>query len=119
MFNKDQLENQLKGHAKSAIFQRDFMLAFNKHLADKREGAAKTYAEKSDWKEYRLQPAFPKHNEPFVVQGDDTKFHKAKWASFLEDAAFYFDLPTLHEQREMRFKLQKRYDELMPGAPPL
>lgn len=119
MFTKDQLENQLKSHAKSAIFQRDFVVAFNKHLAEKREGASKTYAEKQDWREYRLEPAFQRHNEPFVVEGDDAKFHKAKWASFLEDAAFYFDLPTVSEQREMRFKLQKRYDELMPSAPPL
>jgi hypothetical protein len=32
MFTKDQLETQLKGHAKSAIFERDFVLAFNKYL---------------------------------------------------------------------------------------
>jgi hypothetical protein len=32
MFTKDQLETQLKGHAKSAIFERDFALAFNKYL---------------------------------------------------------------------------------------
>jgi hypothetical protein len=27
-------------------------------LTEKREGAGKTYAEKKDWKEYRLIPAF-------------------------------------------------------------
>lgn len=32
MYSKDQLEAQLKGHAKSAIFERDFALAFDKHL---------------------------------------------------------------------------------------
>jgi len=32
MFTKDKLETQLKGHAKSAIFERDFALAFNKYL---------------------------------------------------------------------------------------
>jgi hypothetical protein len=40
-----------------------------------------------------------------VVEGDDQKLHKAKWASFLKDASFYLDVPTLHEQREMRFSL--------------
>ena len=54
MFNKDQLENQLKSHAKSAIFERDFTLAFNRYLTEKREGVNRTYAEKKDWKEYRL-----------------------------------------------------------------
>jgi hypothetical protein len=58
MFSKDQLETQLKGHAKSAIFERDFITAFNKYLTEKRDGAGKTYAEKKDWKQYRLIPAF-------------------------------------------------------------
>ena len=95
MFSKDQLEAQLKSHAKSAIFERDFTLAFNKHLQQKREGAEKTYAEKKDWREYRLNPAFEPKNTAFTVEGDDAKFHKAKWASFLKDAAFYYDIPTI------------------------
>ena len=97
MFSKDQLESQLKGHAKSAIFERDFVNAFNKHITEKREGANKTYAEKKDWTEYRLTKAFEIQNPPFVVEGDDSKFHKAKWSAFLKDAAFYYDLPTIHE----------------------
>lgn len=112
MFTKDQLETQLKGHAKSAIFERDFALAFNKYLGQKREGATRTYAERSDWQKYRLTPAFEPKIKAFTVEGDDTKLHKAKWAQFLKDAAFYYDLPTLQEQREMRFKLQHRYDDL-------
>lgn len=112
MFTKDQLETQLKGHAKSAIFERDFVLAFNKYLGQKRDGANSTYAQKKDWNEYRLKQAFEPQIKAFTVEGDDTKFHKAKWTSFLKDAAFYYDLPTLQEQREMRFKLQHRYDDL-------
>ena len=112
MFTKDQLEAQLKGQAKSAIFERDFALAFDKYLAEKREGANKTYAEKKDWREYRISPAFEKAIQPFTVEGDDAKLHQAKWKSFLKDAAFYYDLPTLQEQREMKFKLQHRYDDL-------
>jgi hypothetical protein len=119
MFTKDQLESQLKGHAKSAIFERDFVVAFNKYLGEKRDGASKTYADKVNWKEYRLTQAFVSKNLPFTVEGDDNKLHQTKWGSFLRDTAFYFDLPTLHEQREMRFKLQKRYDDLMPSRPPL
>ena len=43
MYTKDQLEQQLKSHAKSAIFERDFLLAFNKYLNEKKENAAKSY----------------------------------------------------------------------------
>jgi len=32
MFSKDQLEAQLRQQAKNAIFERDFMIAFNKYL---------------------------------------------------------------------------------------
>lgn len=95
MFTKDQLESQLRGHAKSAIFERDFVLAFNKYLNEKKEGADKTYSEKKDWKEYRLTPAFESKIKAFTVEGDDAKLHKAKWSSFLKDAAFYYDIPTL------------------------
>lgn len=121
MYSKDQLESQLKSHAKSAMFERDFVFAFNKYLGEKREGATRTYAEKSDWSEYRLTQAFQKKHEAFKVEGDDSKFHKAQWSSFLHDACFFFDLPTIHEQRDMRFKLQKRYDSLFASAwmPPL
>jgi len=45
MFTKDQLEEQLKGHAKSAIFERDFAQAFDKYLAQKRNNSNRTYAE--------------------------------------------------------------------------
>lgn len=116
MFTKDQLEAQLKNHAKSAIFERDFVLAFNRHLNDKREGVSRTYAEKKDWKEYRLTPAFEPKTVPFTVEGDDAKLHLAKWKSFLKDAAFYYDVPTLQEQREVRFKLQHRYDDLFSDS---
>lgn len=118
MFTKDQLESQLKGHAKSAIFERDFVLAFNKYLGEKREGATRTYAEKKDWKEYRLTPAFEVKQVAFTVDGDDAKLHQAKWKSFLLDACYYFDQPNVHEQREMRFKLQHRYDDLFADGMP-
>ena len=116
MYTKDQLEAQLKGHAKSAIFERDFALAFDKHLSEKREGANRTYAEKKDWREYRLVPAFESKIKPFTVEGDDTKFHQAKWNSFLKDSAFYIDFPTIQEQRETRFLLQHRYDDLFADS---
>lgn len=32
----------------------------------------------------------------------------------MHDSAFYYDLPTLGEEREMRWKIQHRYDDLLP-----
>ena len=58
MYSKDQLEAKLKGQAKNAMFERDFMLAFNKHINLKKENASKTYAELTDWQQYRLKPVF-------------------------------------------------------------
>lgn len=43
--------------------------------------------------------------KPFTVEGDDNQLRKAKWASLLKDSAFYFDKPTLDQERDMRFKL--------------
>lgn len=59
--------------------------------------------------------------KPFTVEGDDHQLRKAKWASLLKDSAFYFDKPTLQQERDMRFKLQQRYDDLFEEAwrPPL
>jgi hypothetical protein len=104
MYTKDQIEAQLKAHAKNAIFERDFMVAFNKHLNEKKSSSNQTLAEKKDWRDYRYEPE-EKRNQPFVVPGDDHTFHKAKWDSFLHDACFYYDLPNLGEERQMRRKL--------------
>ncbi len=94
MFTKDQLEQQLKTNAKSALFDRQFTQAFDKYMNEKRGNANKTYAEQKDWKEYKLNPSI-KEVRPFTVEGDDAEFHHAKWASLLRESAFYFDLPTL------------------------
>lgn len=58
MYSKDQLEAQLKTQAKNAMFERDFMLAFNKYLNQKKDNASKTYAEQTNPDEYRLRPAY-------------------------------------------------------------
>ena len=106
----------MKSHAKSAMFERYFVFAFNKYLGEKREGVSKTYAEKKDWKEYRLTQVFEPQVTAFTVEGDDSKLHQAKWKSFLRDACFYYDLPTVQEQRDMHFKLQHRYDDLFADS---
>jgi len=102
------------------MFERDFMLAFNKYMNQKKEQATKPYAEGRDWQQYRLQPSY-KEVHPFTVEGDDSKYHNAKWNSLLKDSAFYYDVPSIEDEREMRFKLQLRYDDLFESAwrPPL
>jgi len=40
----------------------------------------------------------------FEIENDD-KFKTLKWNSLFKDAAFYFDAPTIAEEREMRFDL--------------
>ena len=45
MYTKDQVEAQLRAQAKNAMFERDFMLAFNRHLTEKKNNSTKTYAE--------------------------------------------------------------------------
>ena len=49
MFQRDQVEQQLKSEAKSAIFEREFAEAVNKHLNEKKNSASKPYSEKVDW----------------------------------------------------------------------
>lgn len=120
MYTRDQMEEQLKQETKAALFEQQFATAFDKYLNEKRQNINQTYADKRDWTKYRLQPSY-QEVRPFTVEGDDNKYRKAKWTSLLKDAAFYYDLPTIQEEREMRFKLQFRYDDLFTEAwrPPL
>jgi hypothetical protein len=32
----------------------------------------------------------------------------------MRDCAFYYDSPSIHDEREMRFSLQRKYDDLLP-----
>lgn len=59
MLQKDQLEQQLKSEAKSALFDKQFAEAVSKHLQKKREEVSKPYSEKVDWQKYQLQKRQP------------------------------------------------------------
>ena len=52
MFQRDQVEEQLKSKAKSALFEREFSEAVNKYLNEKKENTSKPYSEQVDWKKY-------------------------------------------------------------------
>ena len=103
MYSKDQVEAILRSQAKNAMFERDFLASFNKHLNAKKENLTKTYAEQTNWQEYKLQPSY-EEVKPFSIEGDD-KFKSKKFNALLKDCAFYYDKPVLDEKREMRFKL--------------
>lgn len=75
------------------MFERDFLVAFNKYINQKKENANLTYAETTDWQEYRVKPVLTPP-QPFIVAGDD-KFKTKKWDHLLKDCSFYFDIPTL------------------------
>ena len=70
MYSKDQLEAQLKSQAKNAMFERDFMIAFNRHLNLKKDAVNRTYADNKDWRDYRLEPSY-KEVERFTIPDDD------------------------------------------------
>ena len=64
----------MKHTAKAAIFDQQFATAFDKFLNEKRQGINQSYADKRDWKKYRLNPSYVEV-KPFTVEGDDHKFH--------------------------------------------
>ena len=79
------------------MFERDFMLAFNKYLNEKKDNASKTYAEVTDRYEYTVKESYVEH-QPFQVKGDD-KLKSQKWDTLLKDCCFYYDKPTIQEER--------------------
>ncbi len=51
------MEESLKANAKNAMFERDFLVSFNKYMNDKKENPNKLYADKVDPSEYNIAPA--------------------------------------------------------------
>ena len=94
MYTRDQMEEQLKQETKAHLFEQQFATAFDKYLNEKRQNVNQQYAEKRNWQDYTVNAPY-EEVKPFTVEGDDKKFRKAKWASLLKDASFYFDLPNI------------------------
>ena len=123
MYSKDQLQDALKAEAKNSIFERDFAQSFNKYLGQKKNNVGQSYSEQVDKDKYRLkQSEFGVNQHPaFVIPGDGN-LKQMKWASLMKDACFYYDLPTIREERKMKFALQRKYDDLFVDSnwrPPL
>lgn len=75
----------------------------NKHLETKKENANKTYAETVDQSKYRLLPGFAKVTHP-----------NPTWKGLMHDCAFYFDAPSTNDKVDMKRKLMREYDSLLP-----
>jgi hypothetical protein len=119
MFDKQQLHDQLKQKAKDALFERQFQIAVEKELADKAKDCF--YSEDKNFRDYEhgKDLAAPTY-KAFSVEGDD-EHQTLKWNSALKDSAYYFDQPSIQQERKMKNKLQSRYDSLFNDAwrPPL
>ena len=56
----------------------------------------------------------------FTIPGDDENDTRM-WESLMKDCAFYYDVPTVEDEIQMRKTLQRKYDGILkPGwRPPL
>ena len=99
------------------LFEAEFAREVNRQLAEKQSTHVQPLTEQLGIK--RADPA-GLTAQRFVVPGDDE--HKTKaWSHLMKDCAFYYDVPTLDEERGMKRTLQRKYDNLLvPGwRPPL
>lgn len=110
MLDKNQLHAELKQQAKDQIFEKQFNFALNQRLSKATEEAAKLYSEKVDRNKYTVVE--DKKLTRFSIPNDDQ--HRTKmWDSLMTDCAFYYDNPTIDQERKMKQTLQFRYDELL------
>ena len=95
------------------LFEAEFRKEIDRQLAEKKSGSViDTFGKMT-----KVEPLKPTR---FVIAGDDAN-QTLMWRSLMKDCAFYFDVPTLDEERSMRKTLQGKYDGLFqPGwRPPL
>ena len=52
------------------MFERDFMIAFNKHLNHKKDNASNPYPDNKKWEDYKLEPSY-KEVHAFAIKDDD------------------------------------------------
>ena len=66
-----------------------------------------------------MEPSW-KEAEVFTIPGDD-KYQTRKWTAMLKDCGHYYDIPNITDERTMKFKLMKKYDDLLEDnwRPPL
>ena len=97
------------------LFEAEFHREIQRQLAEKQANAGKTLVEQLGTQKSRPAPLKPTR---FKVEGDDEN-QTLMWRELMKDCAFYFDVPTLEEERDMRSLLQRKYDGILkPGWRP-
>lgn len=82
-----------------------------RQLEEVQANKKKHYAEQVDREQYDIMP-LEKKPQRFVIADDDAEFQPKMWASAMKDAAYYFDNPTLAQEKKMKQTLQAKYDPL-------
>ncbi len=110
MLDKKQLHDELTEKVKAQIFEKQLNERLQAHLEKKIADGNKTYAEKVDRSKYAVDVDHTPSQ--FEIRGDDPVLKPLKWASAYTDAAFYFDHPTVQQEKQIKKKFQSRYDDL-------
>ena len=97
------------------LFEAEFRRELERQMAEKQGLAGRTLVEQVG----KPTPA-PLKPTRFTIEGDDAN-QTLMWRSLMKDCAYYFDVPSLEEERKMKFTLQRKYDGILnPGwRPPL
>lgn len=103
MYDGEQQRARLRQEVKNQIFEKQFQAAVDYHIEKKKEDSEKLYSEKVNRYDYTLMPRHKRHRK-FEVVGDDKVKH-GKWTNLMQDCAFYFDRPTIDQERKMRATL--------------
>ena len=102
----------MKRRRADELFMREFNEQYAKFISLKKEGKLIDEKFDSELMNEILPLEAPKD---FIIENDD-KFQSQKWDSLMKDCAFYYDIPTSEDKREIKKKLQFRYDSLFSSA---
>lgn len=101
MYGREEIREQLKQKAKDEVFLAKFNEQVNADL--QKLNAGTKYAQKVNQFDYQWNPTV-RALKRFQIDGDD-EHHTKKWQSLMTDCAFYFDRPTIDQERTMKWNL--------------
>ena len=107
MYSNKEHREKLKQDAKNILFEDQFQREVERQIADKQSKAGRSLAEQlGETKDapVRTQPRF-------AIKNDD-EHGTLMWRSLMKDCAYYYDVPTIEEEVEMKKSLQRKYDGL-------
>ena len=94
--------------AKNALFDAEFQAEVERQLAIKRGQSGMTLAEKTGASK---QDEFL-HSTKVKTFEDENK----AWTTLMKDCCYYYDHPTLNQEKQMRYNLQLNYDHILPAG---